>query len=919
MFDVLKVYKRAITLLLSLIMLLSTITLLSSGTVVFADETTKFKTAENLLVGLNIIDKDEPDVLVTRGKFADVFVKAINIYNADFVPTNPFNDTQNSEYYEAIEILHSQNYLMGVGNNNYEPEKAINIEDIARLYVCASGNKMYPEINSVTFMTAANRLGILKGVSYTEEITMHNLIIMTYNLLVEAPIGKYDFSKRNSYRVDSRDDLLYQIFDVVKETGMVSENSASGLWSKSSVNDGYVKIQLKDGTVTALTGNTDISNYLGYTLDVYIEYGDSENRVVCYEERADTDVCTIDISDIIFEDSTMSRIVYAPEERRTKTENIASFPSVIFNGVYYDEGAFDLNTLKNHEGTVTLIKSQNSNEYDIINVVAYTDYFVSNVEYYNGEMHVYDEGVNSKLVLDEQEGEIKIYYPNGAEASIYELQAKMLLTVIKSADLKKMTIYICDYTETNDIIGVDTKDRRVVITGNKEYKVSASYPIEDIETGKNAKMYFDHLGNIGWIEKDKDYTDSFAIVRSAYSNTDKTTESGEEKVILKAFVKQGEFTNFTLAQRVKIDGISRKNTEEQLAALEEINVAGFQAGSFPMRYVLNDAGEIINIDTPKFNNGPESKDSLRTCLEKNATTAGVLFSSDGILAKKLLVSSSTKVFVLPEDVNLLSNINMYGSGGKSMLSTGKNTNVMAFQTKDDSMNADLVVIWKEQSDYAKLDHDNKLFLIDDIKDVYDPDSHETVKEVKGIEGGVEKTYRTYSEFDTSKIENLSKGDVVRFAYYNGAIFNVEVVFKKDPQFPKDPQTGETGDTFGTYNRPKGSNDEKNNEGNYDMYFCGYVRSREGKFLKIWTAGITQSGSNVSLPKTITWTNDDMSSEEYRVVQATNIAVYDSTLGTNGKTYVGDIENIPYFDGSGQYAIVIMRYRSRSPQEIIVIK
>ena len=900
-------------------MLLSSVTLLSSGTVVFADEAAKFKKAENLLVGLNIIDRNEPDVLVTRGKFADVFAKAIDIYNADFVPTNPFSDTQSSEYYEAIEILHGQNYLMGVGNNNYEPEKPINIEDVARLYVCASGNKEYCEINNITFWTAANRLELLKGVSYTEGITMHNLIIMTYNLLVEAPIGKYDFSKGSSYTSDSKEHLLHQIFDVVKETGMVSENSVSGVWSKSSVNDGYVKIQLKNGTVTALTGNTDIANYLGYTLDIYIEYGDSENRVICFEERPNTDICTINISDIVFEESTMSRIVYAPEDRRTKSETIASFPSVIFNGVYYDEGAFDLNTLENHEGTVTLLKSEGSNKYDIINIAAYTDYFVSNVEYYNGEMHIYDEGVNSKLVLDEQEGEIKIYYQNGAEASIYELQANMLLTVMKSADLKKVTIYISDKTETNDIIGINTKDRRVVVNGDKEYRVSASYPIEDIETGKNSKMYFDHLGNIGWIEKDKEYGDLYAIVRSAYCNTDEITEYGEEKVILKTFVKQGEFTNFTLAQRVKIDGVTRKSPQDQLAALEELNVAGFQAGSFPMRYVLNGDGEITVIDTPKFNNGSESKDSLRTCLEKNATTAGVLFSSDGILAKKLLVSSSTKVFVMPEDVNLLSNVNMYSSGGKSLLSTGKNTNVMAFQTQDNSMNADLVVIWKDQSDYAKLDHDNKLFLIDDIKDVYDLNSQETVKEVKGIEGGVEKTYRTYSEFDTSKIEGLSKGDVVRFAYYNGAIFNVEIVFQKDPQFPKDPQTGEAGDTFGTYNRPKGSNDEKNNEGNYDMYFCGYVRSREGKFLKIWTADITKSGSNVTLPRTIMWSNDDTSSEEYRVVQATNIAVYDSTLGSNGKTYVGDIENIPYFEGSGQYAVVIMRYRSRSPQEIIVIK
>ncbi|MCR4692909.1 MAG: hypothetical protein K5664_03415, partial [Firmicutes bacterium] len=344
-------------------------------------------------------------------------------------------------------------------------------------------------------------------------------------------------------------------------------------------------------------------------------------------------------------------------------------------------------------------------------------------------------------------------------------------------------------------------------------------------------------------------------------------------------------------------------------ALNAVSVKGFQTGYYPVRYILNDDGQIKNIDTPKYNKGIESEDSLRSCLEKSKTTSGVLFSSDGILAKQFVLSASAKVFVLPEDASLLGNYDMYSSGGKSLLSTGKNTNVMAFQTKEDSMYVNLVVVWKDQSNYAELNHDNKLFLIDKIIDVYDESLEEVVKEVRGIEGGVEKAYRTYEEFDKTKLDGLSKGDVVRFAYYKGMIYNVQVVFQKDS----------TGATIGTYNRPSGSNAEDNNEGNYDMYYCGYVRSREGKFLKIWTADITTKGSNVSLPKTILWKNSETTSEEYRVIQATNIAIYDHSLDANGRVYVGDIEDIPYYEGNGQYAVVIMRYRSRSPQEIVVIK
>lgn len=72
----------------------------------------------------------------------------------------------------------------------------------------------------------------------------------------EAPIGKINFSANKSYTVDSKDNLLYNNFKVIKEKGMVSENSLSGVWSTSSVSEGYVNIKLNSGTIKAQVGNT---------------------------------------------------------------------------------------------------------------------------------------------------------------------------------------------------------------------------------------------------------------------------------------------------------------------------------------------------------------------------------------------------------------------------------------------------------------------------------------------------------------------------------------------------------------------------------------------------------------------------------------------------------------------------------------
>ena len=896
MLDLIKLYNKAVSLLLALIMLLSL------GLTAYAEEYSSYDEAAALLVGLNIIDKDEPDNIVTRGKFADVFVKAMNIYVDGYESYQPFADTGNSEYRSAIEILHDRHYLNGVGDNNFAPEGIMRTEYIVRLYVCALGLEMYPQDGNMTFMAAGARLGLLKNVSYTDEITVHNLAVMTYNLLTEAPVGKAVLGIENSYTIDYNDTLLYENFKVVKRRGMVAENDISGVWSKSTVKDGYVKIKLNNGVITALDGDTGISDYLGYTLNIYIEYGDDDNRIICFEEKVCNDFVTINISDIYFESSTLKQIVYN-SNGTTKKKGTADFPSVIFNGVYYDEGTFDLKTLEKYNGSLTLINSESESSYDIIKITAYTDYFVKNVEYYDGEMRIYDSGENDNLVLNENESEIKLYYPNGAEASIYELQANMLLSVLTSADNSSIIIYICDKYEEQYVTNVDVSERNISTKDGKLYSIAASCPITNIEIGKNSNIYFDYMGKIGWIEANSGSEYSYALMCS--SDFDKK----EDTVTLKTFVKSGEFTYFTMAEKAKIDGITYKTGREQYNTLNSINIKGFETGMFPIRYILDESGKIRNVDTPVYNKSAESKDSLKVCLEKSKTTSGVLFSSDGILAKKIVLTGTAKVFVLPEDSSMLSNIEMFNAGGRSLLATGKNSNIMAFKIKDDSLYADLVVNWKTSASYAEINHDNKLFLIDKVNKAYDPVTDELVIEVTGIEGGVKKTYKTYSEFDKSKLDGLSRGDIVRFAYYKGAIFNVEVVFKKD----------DSGENVGIYNQPSGANGVTNNEGNYDMYYCGYVRAREGKYLKIWTADVTSSGNNVLLQKTTKWENTDETSEEFRVVQATNIAVYDASLSSDRQVYVGDIEDIPYYEGSGDYAIVIMRYRSRSPQETIIIK
>ena len=104
-----------------------------------AEETSKLDKAKNLLSALNIASSDTNDI-VTRERFADIFVRANNMYQEGYVSKNPFDDTADSDYADAIHMMRDYGLINGVGNNMFAPLDNMRASDITRLYV-ASGKR----------------------------------------------------------------------------------------------------------------------------------------------------------------------------------------------------------------------------------------------------------------------------------------------------------------------------------------------------------------------------------------------------------------------------------------------------------------------------------------------------------------------------------------------------------------------------------------------------------------------------------------------------------------------------------------------------------------------------------------------------------------------------------------------------------
>ena len=237
-----KLFKRLICTCLAAFMLLPSYTLANDS-----DSLTDL--GDELLYGLEIIDRDEsPEGTVTRGQFADIFTKSNMLYSEDFVPSNPFSDTRESDYFTSIEILHNLGIVTGMSDNKFLPDEFMKTEDMLRLFINALGLEEYYRISGATVLSAASELGLLKNVPYSDTLTIKNLMKVTYNFLT-APIGKYSLSDGKKLSIDNNDNVLHAKFKIEKITATVVENELSGIWAKSNLGKGCVKLKSDAGMI----------------------------------------------------------------------------------------------------------------------------------------------------------------------------------------------------------------------------------------------------------------------------------------------------------------------------------------------------------------------------------------------------------------------------------------------------------------------------------------------------------------------------------------------------------------------------------------------------------------------------------------------------------------------------------------------
>jgi hypothetical protein len=527
---------------------------------------------------------------------------------------------------------------------------------------------------------------------------------------------------------------------------------------------------------------------------------------------------------------------------------------------------------------------------------------VGMVDHYNGAMTIYDKAkLQNPIVIDSGFYKfMNLKFHNGASASEYEITENMLLSIAESYENNGEKVLKILISDTKPLKGKITEIGDDYIEFNEEtvYNSSGSYELQNLKVGDSVSIYLNIFGNIGYI--DNSFSDVFRFGLIAECDVEKSVD----KIIrVKMLIETGVFKILSLANNVEIDGTKYKRSKQYNVLKSVPAVTNLPAGKFPVRYILNNSGEIITLDTP-YKGDDESEQSLR----EYASGSGMC-TNDYILLKSIPVGENSTVMVTPNATSLdeWDYDDNFSLGTRGLLKTGADNTIIAFKVNQDSLNADFIIRITSFANYD-LAHNDKLFLVRKLKQVYDESEENIVWEIEGIEAGVEKSVKVSSLLNENRYIHLNKGDVIRIAY-NSTGYAVAL----DNVFLYNITDGYTGSYYLPSNAQKSSTVSQSS---IAFFYAGYVKKREGSLLEIipFDLSATSQSTGVDVPNAPNW------DEASRVLKVdSKISVYDPSLDDKDQIYIGEMEDIADHVNSGELVKIIARYRSFNYQEIIVLR
>ena len=567
-----RLFKKTISILMILTMVLSVAPAYAAETTTTSAEYTEMKYLNeiNELKAIGIIDYDlQNESLITRGEFAHLLVRFMGVDPASLnEPSQLFYDVPiTHKYFQEISYCARQGYMLGYGNNIFQPDKKLVAEEVFKPIITALGYGYKAAgygSNTTAYIQAAKEIGMINGITvpYGENLFSEEVAKIFHNLLeIPMVITKGISADGTSYTIDPNKTVLSEMHKMARHTGVLVATDIAGISGYSATAEDTCVI---DGVTFNFT-DPMVRTYLGYKIDFLYSIDEiTLNDIIICQIKDDMNKLSVFKEDVVtFRSGTFA---YINEYDKVETVKVPLDFEFIYNG---KNQSFDDALIENAKyGYYELLSSEDNSTYDIVKFYDFKTLVVDRTsldrEFIQGSsttegMINYDSLVYKTTFVD----------TNGNFFNVKNLRKNDVIAYIQNGNF----IYgiVSRGFASGVITELNTADSEVFIDG-VAYKLSGDKM--DLYTTFKANLkvsvYIDCFGNIARVDVSKNDTIAgVCLPIKLYTQT----EANEKTAGIKVYdFSLQNFRELLMDDYVEIDG-TKYNSLTQYATIESLIIS----------------------------------------------------------------------------------------------------------------------------------------------------------------------------------------------------------------------------------------------------------------------------------------------------------------------------------------------------------
>jgi len=592
---------------------------------------TKIENSEiekGLLEALGVLngETDDGDVL-TRLEFAGYIAKTMGVYEnqsaVDYY-TDMSAYTADKGY---IATLCEQGIIAGSGGA-FRPDDAITYQEATAMVARMLGYEQYAQLSGGFPNGYANAMDMLDIDVRSKDVTLNTAIEMIYEALNSYVYQlDYTYSEGIKYSSDNKVTYLEKNYDIKMLQGSITEAAFVSLVGDGTLPDNMFKI----GETVIQSNDFEMIDAVGSNAIVFYREDEvQQENVLVYQYRDYEKDEEIVIPAKNFEELDGQYVHYIDENDNIKRARLAEKYFVIRNGNCVSENISERMKIKN--GTITLIKSGDTDEYNVVKLDEYTNITVESINY---EDHLIFSRNDAQVIDYENPEYLKFFYLNEETSANHNiLDVNNVLSVYRSDDGKYLKILVSDQKVIGSAQGINRQEyETTVVVDGKEYPVvSEVLDVISVITGNQYIFRLNAYGEIAAADVDWNNAECAAYLYKVIPNDE------GDGYLLGIYTETNEHLLLKCANRVNVDGESFSPEGIYQHFIDE--KTGNAAGQLIV-YKTNSAGEIKKIDTPSGDKmnllGSGSSDKNRY--------------ANGLFYPNYAVHAATRYFGIPNDIS----------------------------------------------------------------------------------------------------------------------------------------------------------------------------------------------------------------------------------------------------------------------------